>query len=266
MGRIQEAFERAEREQRAALIIYLCAGDPDLATTARLVCAAADAGADIIELGMPFSDPTADGAAIQKASERALAGGTTMRGALDVVATVRKTHDVPVLLFGYYNPVLSYGEVKLANDAADAGADGFLVVDLPPEEAGTLRDAAVARGLDIVPLIAPTSHEARVQLAAQTATSFIYYVSMTGVTGAVGLDLDAASKRAAELSARVGRPLALGFGVSTADDVRGVAKHVPGVVVGSAVVRAIASAATPDDAVTAVSALVSSLAAGTSRS
>jgi tryptophan synthase alpha chain len=196
MGRIQQAFERAQQEQRAALVIYLCAGDPDLATTVRLVCAAADAGADVIELGMPFSDPTADGPTIQKASERALAKGTTMRGAIDVVREVRKTHQVPVLLFGYYNPVLSYGEVKLANDAADAGADGFLVVDLPPEEAGPLRDAAVARGMDLVPLIAPTSHEERVRLAADTATSFIYYVSMTGVTGAVGIDLQAASARA----------------------------------------------------------------------
>jgi tryptophan synthase alpha chain len=139
-------------------------------------------------------------------------------------------------------------------------------VDLPPEEAGTLRDAAVARGLDIVPLIAPTSHDERVRLAAETATSFIYYVSMTGVTGAVGVDLEAASKRAAELSARIGRPLALGFGVSTPADVTGVAKHVPGVVVGSAVVRSIASAASPDAAVAAVSALVASLASATKRS
>ena len=265
MGRIQQAFERAEREQRAALIIYLCAGDPDLDTTARLVCAAADAGADIIELGMPFSDPTADGEAIQKASERALAKGATMRGALDVVAAVRETHQVPVLLFGYYNPVLSYGELKLANEAADAGADGFLVVDLPPEEAGTLRDASIARGMDIVPLIAPTSHAERVRLAAETATSFIYYVSMTGVTGAVGTDLAAASKRAAELSKSIGRPIALGFGVSTPADVHGVAQHVPGVVVGSAVVRAIASAGSPDAAVSAVSKLVGSLAAATKR-
>jgi len=265
MGRIQQAFERASHEKRAALVIYLCAGDPDLATTVRLVCAAADAGADVIELGMPFSDPTADGPTIQKASERALQKGTTVSGALEVVREVRKTHQVPVLLFGYYNPVLSYGELKLANDAADAGADGFLVVDLPPEEAGPLREAAIARGMDLVPLIAPTSHEERVRLAAATATSFVYYVSMTGVTGAVGTDLQAASVRAGELAARIGKPIALGFGVSTPEDVRVVAKHAGGVVVGSAVVRAIESAASPDAAVAAVSTLVASLAAATAR-
>src|SRR5690606_3456828 len=159
-----------------------------------------------------------------------------------------------------YNPVLSYGEVALANDAADAGADGFLVVDLPPEESGTLRDAAIARGMDLVPLIAPTSHAERVRLAGETATSFVYYVSMTGVTGAVGTDLRSASVRAAELSTQLGRPLALGFGVSTPEDVRIVAGHVAGVVVGSAVVRAIAASPSPDDAVQAVSTLVASLA------
>ncbi len=265
MGRIQQAFERAQDAERAALVIYLCAGDPDLATTARLVCAAADAGADVIELGMPFSDPTADGPTIQKASERALAAGATMGGVLEVVREVRKTHQVPILLFGYYNPLLSYGEVKLANEAADAGADGFLVVDLPPEESGTLRDAAIARGMDLVPLIAPTSHEERMRLAAETATSFVYYVSMTGVTGSVGTDLSVAAQRAGEVAKRIGRPIALGFGVSTPEDVRGVAAHVAGVVVGSAVVRRVESAKTPDEAVASVSELVAALAGATGR-
>lgn len=265
MGRIADAFSRAEGEGRAALVIYLCAGDPDLDTTVRLVCAAADAGADVIELGMPFSDPTADGPAIQQASERALAGGATLAGVLDVVRKVRTTHDVPIMLFGYYNPVMSYGEAALANDAADAGADGFLVVDLPPEEAGPLREAAVARDMDIVPLVAPTSREDRVALAAKSATSFIYYVSMTGVTGGKATDLAAASERAAELATRTGRPIALGFGVKTAEDVAVVAKHAAGVVVGSAVVRAVEAAKTPDAAVAAVTELVAQLATGTKR-
>ena len=265
MGRIHDAFERAAGEDRAALIIYLCAGDPDLETTARLVCAAADAGADIIELGMPFSDPTADGPTIQKASERALAKGTTLSDVLGVVRKVRETHQVPIMLFGYYNPVLHYGETKLAADAGDAGADGFLVVDLPPEEAGPLREAAIERDMDFVPLIAPTSHEARVELAANAATSFIYYVSMTGVTGAVGLDLTAASERAGQLAEKLGKKIAMGFGVSTPEDVRTVAKNVPGVVVGSAVVRVVEAAPTPDDAVRAVGELVGQLATGLSR-
>ena len=173
--------------------------------------------------------------------------------------------DVPIVLFGYYNPVMSYGELKLATDAADAGADGFLVVDLPPEEAGPLREAAIARNMDLIPLIAPTSHEARVQLAASTATSFIYYVSMTGVTGAVGTDLHAAAQRAGELEAKIGKRIALGFGVSTPQDVQVVAKHVGGVVVGSAVVRAIEAAPSADAAVLAVSKLVASLAGATAR-
>lgn len=263
MGRIADAFARTGEEGRAALIIYLCAGDPDLDTTVRLVCAAADAGADIIELGMPFSDPTADGPAIQRASERALAGGATLEGVLGVVRRVRETHDVPIMLFGYYNPVMSYGEAALANHAGDAGADGFLVVDLPPEEAGPLREAAIARDMDFVPLVAPTSHDDRVELAAKAATSFIYYVSMTGVTGSKATDLASASVRAGALAKRTERPIALGFGVKTADDVRVVAEHAAGVVVGSAVVRAVEAAADPDAAVAAVTAIVSDLASGT---
>ena len=177
-ARLRERFAAAASEHRAALVVYLTAGDPSPAATADIIAAAARGGADVIELGVPFSDPSADGRAIQAAMERALAAGGGLVPALDAVAAARAAGvTVPIVLFGYYNPVLSYGEVKLANDAADAGADGFLVVDLPPEEAGTLRDAAIARGMDLVPLIAPTSHEERVRLAADTATSFIYYVS-----------------------------------------------------------------------------------------
>ena len=132
MGRIADAFTRASAEDRAALVIYICAGDPNLDATVDLVVAAAEAGADVIELGVPFSDPTADGPAIQRAAERALAGGTTLVGVLDTVRAIRKRTNVPILLFGYYNPILAYGESKLVDDAAEAGADGFLVVNLPP--------------------------------------------------------------------------------------------------------------------------------------
>ncbi len=262
MSRIADAFARARMERRPALVIYLCAGDPDLATTPALVRAAAEAGADIIELGVPFSDPTADGIAIQRASERALARGTSLRGVLGVVRELRAATEVPIVLFGYYNPILAYGEVTLAADAADAGVDGLLVVDLPPEEATILRGSVAARGVDFVPLVAPTSDDARVALAAEAATSFVYYVSMTGVTGAELSDLGEAAKRAAALEAKIGRPVALGFGIKTREDVAKVAPHVSAVVVGSAVVRAIDEAGSPAGAVSAVRALVGELRAG----
>lgn len=265
MGRIADAFERAQEENRAALVIYLCAGDPDLSTTADLVVAAAEAGADVIELGVPFSDPTADGPAIQRAAERSLRGGTTLSKVLDTVRAVRRRTDVPILLFGYYNPILAYGEQKLVDDAASSGADGFLVVDLPPEESEGLRGPAIAKGLDFVPLVAPTSNRARIAQAAEMATSFIYYVSMTGVTGSQAVDLASASERAAELQREFGRPAALGFGVKTKDDVRIVAPHVAGVVVGSAVVCAIEDAAGPTEALVVVRELVSELTQGLGR-
>ena len=146
MGRIADAFDKARKENRAALVIYLCAGDPDLGTTADLVVAAAEAGADVIELGVPFSDPTADGPAIQRAAERSLRSGTTLAKVLDTVRTIRGRTNVPILLFGYYNPILAYGEQKLVDDAADSGADGFLVVNLPPEESDGLRRPGHRKG------------------------------------------------------------------------------------------------------------------------
>lgn len=265
MGRIADAFARAKHENRAALVIYLCAGDPDLDTTCDLVVAAAEAGADVIELGVPFSDPTADGPAIQRASERSLAGGTTLSGVLDTVSAIRAKSDVPILLFGYYNPIFAYGEARVVEDAKKRGADGFLVVDLPPEESGGLRLPAVEAGLDFVPLVAPTSERDRIDAAAEAATSFLYYVSMTGVTGSQATDLAAASERAQSLQVELGRPVAIGFGVKTRDDVSIVAHHVDGVVVGSAVVRAIEAAQTSTEAVVAVRTLVEDLAAGLAR-
>ncbi len=265
MGRIADAFERARNENRAALVIYLCAGDPDLDTTVDLVVAAAEAGADVIELGVPFSDPTADGPAIQRAAERALARGATLSKVLDTVRVVRTRTEVPIVLFGYYNPILAYGESRLVDDAAEAGADGFLVVNLPPEEGDGLRGPAVAKGLDFVPLVAPTSDPERVRQAAEAATSFIYYVSMTGVTGSKAADLASAAERAGVLQSAVERPVALGFGVKTATDVSTVAPKVAGVVVGSAVVSVIENAVDPQAAVAAVRELVSGLATGLAR-
>lgn len=265
MSRVSVAFERASREDRAALVIYLCAGDPSLALTPRLLEAAAAAGADVLEVGMPFSDPTADGVTIQRASERALKAGTTLRGVLGTIANARSRIEVPIVLFGYYNPILRYGEAAFARDAKEAGVDGLLVVDLPPESAEPLLTPSSERGLDFVPLVAPTSPVPRIDAAARVAGSFLYYVSMTGVTGTGGADLPSAARRAADIRDRTGKPVAVGFGVRTPDDVAVVAKHADGVVVGSAVVRAIEAAPSDDEAVAAVGALVRDLAAATRR-
>jgi tryptophan synthase alpha chain len=263
-GRLQRAFARAAAEKRAALVIYLCAGDPDLRTTERLVLAAAEAGADVIEVGMPFSDPTADGPVIQRASERALRSGTTLAHVLETVAAVRAKSEVGIVLFGYYNPLLAFGEAEVALAAKRAGVDGMLVVDLPPEEADPLLHALSHNGLDFVPLIAPTTPDARVDRIAKTAGSFLYYVSLTGVTGAKA-DLERAGKRASEVRARTGLPVAVGFGVKTVADARAAAVHADGVVVGSAICSAIEQAGSPDEAVAAVSELVRSLRAACAR-
>jgi tryptophan synthase alpha chain len=265
MSRIGQALETAQGENRAALVIYLCAGDPSLALTPRLITAIAEAGADVIEVGMPFSDPTADGVTIQRASERALANGTTLSGVLEAVRTARQRTDVPIVLFGYYNPILRFGEARLAEDARAAGVDGLLVVDLPPESAEPLLAPLRAAGLDFVPLVAPTSTPARVDAAARVAGAFLYYVSMTGVTGAAGADLAGAAQRAAEVRERTGRPVAVGFGVRTPEDVALIARHADAVVVGSAVVSAIDAAESEDDAVHAARELVVRLASGTRR-
>ncbi len=240
MGRISDAMVKAASEDRAALIIYLCAGDPSLELTPALVRAAAEGGADIVEIGMPFSDPTADGPAIQKASERALKAGASMGGLLEAVSKVRAEGcDVPLLLFGYYNPILAMGEQALCERAAEAGIDGLLVVDLPMEEAAPLRDTAANNGLDWVPLVAPTSGAERAEQIATTATGFVYYVSMTGVTGSKATDLETAAARAAELQNETHKPVAVGFGIREASDAAVVAAKASGVVVGSAVVRTI---------------------------
>lgn len=263
MTRLKKAFEKAAAEGRSALVVFLSAGDPSLEATVQLVLAAADAGADIVELGVPYSDPTADGAAIQRASVRALKNGATLRGVLDVVRAVREKSEIPLVQFGYYNPILRYGEERLVRDAKEAGVDGLLVVDLPPEECASLRDPAIEAGLDFIPLVAPTSDERRLKLAASVATSFVYSVSMTGVTGSAGLDLEAAGNRSIALSKILGKPIALGFGIRTPEQVRAIAGKAEGIVVGSAIVETIEASSSVPEAVERVHALISALAEAT---
>lgn len=262
--RLRSALGRAREQGRAALVVYFTAGDPSLQVTPSLLAAAGEAGADVIELGVPFSDPTADGVAIQRASERALRSGTTLRGVIAAVRAARdRGVDTPIVLFGYYNPILAYGEERLCADAAAAGADGLLVVDLPPEEGASLHAAARAHDLDWIPLVAPTSTGARVAAAARLATAFLYYVSLTGVTGAAAPDLVAAAAKALEIRTTTSLPIALGFGIKTPEDVAELARTgLDAIVVGSAIVTTIATS--PDPA-TAVRNLVTRLRAATNR-
>jgi tryptophan synthase alpha chain len=238
---LRGTFEACRAAGRPALVIYLTFGDPDPATSVEVVAAAVEAGADVIELGVPFSDPSADGPVIQAAMQRALAAGGSLPGALDAVATLRaRGVTAPVVLFGYYNPPFVYGVERFAADAAKAGVDAVLTVDLPIEELDELRAPLAAHGLGVVPLVAPTSTDDRIARLRGVAPPFVYYVSLTGVTGAAlaGAELDAGRLEAIREAG--GAPVAVGFGIKTPDDARAVAAVADGVVVGSAVVARVA--------------------------
>lgn len=237
MSRIGDTFARLGKSGDKALITFITAGDPDLAATARLIPRMAAAGADIIELGVPFSDPMADGPTIQKASERALAAGTTLAGILAMVKEVRSSCQVPLLLMGYYNPIYIYGVERFCRDAVAAGVDGVLVVDLPPEESAELKTVADQAGLDVIFLLTPTSDASRIKTVNRLGRGFIYYVSVTGVTGARTSLADSLSASVTAIRRQVRLPLAVGFGISTPEQAAGVAAVADGVVVGSAIVK-----------------------------
>ncbi len=237
--RIQSLFERLRREPRAALIAYITAGDPSPERTPQIVAALERGGVDLIELGVPFSDPIADGPVIQRGADRALRAGTTVPKVLEMARKIREHSHIPLLLFTYMNPVLRYGLEKLAADAKAAGVDGCLLTDLSVEEAGSYMGVMRTAGLDTVFLAAPTSTEARLKLAAQYSTGFIYLVSRTGVTGERTDLSDALEPLIARTRAVTNLPLAAGFGISTPEQAGVVAKMADGVVVGSAIVRMI---------------------------
>ncbi len=267
-GRIARAFTRAAREGRATLVVFVEAGDPSLEVTERLLPALVEAGADVIELGVPFSDPIADGPAIQRASERALDAGTSLAGVLDLVARARSGGlDVPVVLFGYANPVLAMGEAAFASRAAEAGVDGALVTDLPPEEGQAFASTLRAARLDPIFLLAPTSPPRRVKTVGRLSRGFVYVVSRPGVTGVRADVPEGLAELVSRVKAGVGRlPVAVGFGISTPEQVAAVARLADGVVVGSAVVLAMEGAVfAGGDPVAAAAALVRRLSAATGR-
>jgi len=237
--RIGRLFERLRAEGRPALITYITAGDPSPDRTPALVAALERGGADLIELGVPFSDPIADGPVIQRGSDRALKAGTSVSTVLNIAAEIRKRSEIPLLLFTYMNPILRYGLERLAHDAVAHGIDGCLLTDLSVEEAAPYVQAMRKAGLDTVFLAAPTSTQRRLELVAQYSTGFVYLVSRTGVTGERSTVSDAVIPLVEAMRRVTSLPLAVGFGISSADHVRAVGSVADGVVVGTAVVRTV---------------------------
>ena len=261
MTRIGKKFAELKHQQRKALVTFITAGDPDLALTERLIPAMAEAGADVIELGVPFSDPMADGPTIQLSSERALAGGTTLAAILAMVKRVRQVCQVPILLMGYYNPVHAFGPERFCSEAAAAGVDGVLLVDLPPEEAGDFSRLANAAQVDLISLLTPTSDASRIDKVKKVGRGFIYYVSVAGVTGARTTVADDIGTMVEKIRARASLPVAVGFGISTPEQAATVAGVADGVVVGSALVKLFEQHA-GDELVGRVCGMVRSLRAG----
>lgn len=261
MSRLGEAFRTAKREKRAAFVPYITAGDPSLTRTVELVRALAAAGADVVELGVPFSDPIADGPTNQRAAERALESGTSLGGVLASVEIVRQDLDLPIVLFTYANPVLRYGVERFATDAAAAGVDGVLFTDVPAEEMSFFEGPLGDSGLDLIMLVTPTSTRQRMKAAARFGGGFLYLVSRTGVTGA-RQDLDrrlAKNIRTASKASRL--PVAVGFGISNPEQVSKVAALADGVVVGSAIVSRIGAMGDCDELAGEIEKFASELAA-----
>ena len=261
MSRIAQQFLALKQQGRRALIPYITAGDPEPWTTVRLMHALVKSGADILELGVPFSDPMADGPVIQRAAERALKHKISLTQVLAMVREFReKDKNTPVVLMGYLNPIEAMGHERFAREAATAGVDGALTVDLPPEEADSLRAALKRQGLDTIFLLAPTSPPERIKLIARAASGFIYYVSLRGVTGAANLDVREVAAKLKEIRQHTKLPLGVGFGISSPETAAQVAEIADAVVVGSAVVKRMEDmAATPDKILTEVPAFTARL-------
>lgn len=242
--RLSARFAACAAQGRAALVTFVTAGDPDLDTSAAILAALPAAGADIIEIGMPFTDPMADGPAIQRGNLRSLASGTTLAALLGMVAEFRRSDDAtPIVLMGYFNPILSFGPERFAAAATAAGIDGCIVVDLPPEEAGELAPQLKAHGLHLVRLATPTTDAHRLPAVLDGASGFLYYVAVAGVTGANSAAASDIAEAVARLKASTPLPIAVGFGVRTPEQAAAVARNADAVVVGSAIVDAIGAAA-----------------------
>lgn len=259
MGRLQDSFEVLDRDGKKGFIPFITAGDPDLNTTLELILELDRAGATVIELGIPFSDPMADGPVIQRASERALKHNFGVGEVLDLVAKVRLKSAVPVILFTYFNPLLQFGLDRLPSMAKEAGVDGVLVTDLTPEEGESFANDLRAHELDMIFLVAPTSTDERLRLVAQRATGFIYAISRAGVTGARSTVSEEAEKLVRRVHCFSSLPVAVGFGISTAQQVREVQRYADAVVVGSAIVAEIERVASEGNVANHIGAFARSL-------
>ena len=266
--RIQTRFQACAAEGRAALVTFITAGDPDFDTASAILHALPAAGADVIELGVPFTDPMADGIPVQLAGQRALKAGQTLKKTLAMVEAFRAAgNDTPIVLMGYYNPIYVYGVERFLSDAKAAGVDGLIVVDLPPEEDAELCLPALAAGVNFIRLATPTTDDKRLPKVLQNTSGFVYYVSMTGVTGGTIANYDAVGEAVARIKRHTDLPVAVGFGVKTAADAAAIAKGADGVVVGSSLVERIrlsldVQGKATEKTVSAVTSLVSELAAG----
>ncbi|HJO37197.1 MAG: tryptophan synthase subunit alpha [Vicinamibacterales bacterium] len=262
MSRLDEAFGQIRSEKRTGLVTYVTAGDPDLVRTRSILRTLDEAGADVLEVGVPFSDPLADGPVIQRASERARAGGTTLAATLEMIGGARGELRAPVVVFSYANPILAMGSQTFAARASDAGVDGVLALDLPIEEAGDFRATMLDAGLDPIFLLSPTTSDARIKRAAELGRGFLYGISRLGVTGARTELADGAERMAARIRAQTQMPLALGFGVSTAEHVAAIGRWADAAVVGSALVSVIEKAAGDATLESALAAYVQELTSG----
>tara|TARA_R110001592_G_scaffold29350_9_gene106602 strand:- start:22042 stop:22851 length:810 start_codon:yes stop_codon:yes gene_type:complete len=237
MNRIETTFQNLKATNRSALVTFIMAGDPDLESAARVLQSLPEAGADLIEIGMPFTDPAADGLTIQRAGQRALKAGANMHTTLQMVQDFRVNNDhTPIILMGYANPLYAYGLEKFAGDAKKAGVDGLIIVDLPPEEDAELRLHADAQGLDIIRLITPTTDENRLKTVLEGASGFLYYVSITGVTGTAKANLDVMRPHIDLIKTKSDLPIAIGFGIKTPNDAQEMCALGDAVVVGSSIV------------------------------
>ena len=268
--RIDARFAAVAGENRPALITFIMSGDPGYETGLQILKALPAAGADIIELGMPFSDPMADGVAIQLAGQRALRAGMRLGRVLDMVAEFRRDDtETPIVLMGYYNPIYSFGVERFLGAAKDVGVDGLIVVDLPPEEDDELCIPALAAGLNFIRLTTPTTDSKRLQTVLRNTSGFVYYVSMTGVTGAAITGFAAVGEAVGRIKRETDLPVAVGFGIKTPDDAARIGRDADGVVVGSALVSAIGDSlldgAPTENTVSSACALVRALAEGVSR-
>ena len=267
-ARMDKRFADLAAEGRPALVTYFMGGDPDYASSLEIMRALPKAGSDVIELGMPFSDPMADGPAIQVAGQRALAGGQTLAKTIQMARDFRKTDDVtPIVLMGYYNPIYIYGVDRFLDDALEAGIDGLIVVDLPPEMDDELCIPALAKGINFIRLATPTTDEKRLPAVLKNTSGFVYYVSMNGITGSALPDPSLVGGAVGRIKAHTKLPVCVGFGVKTAEHARAIGASADGVVVGTAIVNQIASSLTADGKASAatvagVETLVMSLASG----